>query len=86
MASKGLLRAGNVTPTTVELATGAGFATDPVLPFFLERYAAAYRAELDAFVEAVTSGTAPKPGRRGWAEGAAAGRRGDASRRRPDRW
>jgi len=59
--AKGLLRAGNVAATTVELANGAGFATDPALPFFLERYAAAYRAELDAFVEAVTSGTAPNP-------------------------
>lgn len=48
----GLLRAGNVTPTTVEVATASGFRTDPVLPFFLERYAAAYRAELDAFVRA----------------------------------
>jgi myo-inositol 2-dehydrogenase/D-chiro-inositol 1-dehydrogenase len=59
--AKGLLRAGNVTATTVELATGAGFATDPVLPFFLERYAAAYRAELDSFIKGVTSGQAPKP-------------------------
>ena len=52
--SKGLLRAGNVTPTTVELSNGAGVTTDPLLPFFLERYAAAYRAELDTFVNAVT--------------------------------
>jgi myo-inositol 2-dehydrogenase/D-chiro-inositol 1-dehydrogenase len=50
--SDGLLRAGNVLPTTVEIATASGFHTDPVLPFFLERYAAAYRAELDAFVQA----------------------------------
>ena len=48
----GLLRAGNVVPTTVELATAAGFRSDPVLPFFLERYAAAYRAELDSFIAA----------------------------------
>jgi myo-inositol 2-dehydrogenase / D-chiro-inositol 1-dehydrogenase len=48
----GLLRAGNVIPTTVERATAAGFQSDPVLPFFLERYAAAYRAELAAFVKA----------------------------------
>jgi len=57
----GLLRAGNMTATTVELATGAGFTTDPALPFFLERYAAAYRAELAAFIEAVDAGTAPIP-------------------------
>jgi myo-inositol 2-dehydrogenase / D-chiro-inositol 1-dehydrogenase len=59
--SKGLLRAGNVTATTVELATGTGFQSDPVLPFFLERYAGAYRAELGAFIAAVTSGDAPRP-------------------------
>jgi len=59
--AKGLLRAGNVTPTTVELATETGFTTDPVLPFFLERYAAAYRAELDAFVAAVEGRKAAKP-------------------------
>jgi len=50
--SGGLLQAGNVIPTTVQVATAAGFRSDPVLPFFLERYAAAYRAELDAFVKA----------------------------------
>jgi myo-inositol 2-dehydrogenase/D-chiro-inositol 1-dehydrogenase len=56
--SGGLLRAGNVFPTTVERATAMGFQTDPVLPFFLERYAAAYRAELTAFVNSV-HGRAP---------------------------
>ena len=59
--SKGLLRAGNVHMSTVEVATGAGFMADPVQNFFLERYAAAYRDELDAFLNAVTSGTAPRP-------------------------
>jgi len=59
--SGGMLRAGNMTATTVELADGRGFSTDPALPFFLERYAAAYRAELDAFVTAVTAGVAPLP-------------------------
>ncbi|MGL4241028.1 MAG: Gfo/Idh/MocA family oxidoreductase, partial [Beijerinckiaceae bacterium] len=59
--SKGLLRAGNVQETTVELATGKGFSQDPVLPFFLERYAAAYRAELDAFIAAVAKGKPPAP-------------------------
>jgi myo-inositol 2-dehydrogenase/D-chiro-inositol 1-dehydrogenase len=54
----GLLQAGNVTATTVQVATASGFRSDPVLPFFLERYAAAYRAELDAFVRAVR-GEAP---------------------------
>ena len=59
--AKGLLRAGNVNASTVELANAGGFVSDPVLPFFLERYATAYRAELDAFIAAVTHGAAPLP-------------------------
>jgi myo-inositol 2-dehydrogenase / D-chiro-inositol 1-dehydrogenase len=57
----GLLRAGNVFPTTVEYAGAAGFQTDPVLPFFLERYAGAYRNELDAFVRATTGAAPARP-------------------------
>ncbi len=59
--ANGMLRAGNVLPTTVELADATGFRTDPVLPFFLERYAAAYRAELGAFIAAVTGGAPARP-------------------------
>ena len=57
----GLLRAGNVFPTTVEHADASGFRSDPVLPFFLERYAAAYRAELDTFIAAVNGTAASWP-------------------------
>ncbi|MET0605417.1 MAG: inositol 2-dehydrogenase [Beijerinckiaceae bacterium] len=59
--SKGMLRAGNVFPTTVEKADANGFSGDPVLPFFLERYAGAYRAELDAFLTAIDKGRDPSP-------------------------
>jgi myo-inositol 2-dehydrogenase/D-chiro-inositol 1-dehydrogenase len=58
----GMLRAENQLETTVELATEAGFARDPAQHFFLERYEAAYLAEMRAFVEAVTSGSQPDPG------------------------
>ena len=57
----GMLRADNVTLTTVEVADKSGFRRDPAEPFFLERYGAAYKAELAAFVEAVSSGAAPSP-------------------------
>ena len=57
----GLLRAGNMTATTVEKADGTGFTTEPALPFFLQRYAPAYRAELDAFITAIRAGIAPMP-------------------------
>ena len=47
--SLGLLAAGNQHATTVTLAGTAGYQSDPALPFFLERYAEAYRHELVAF-------------------------------------
>jgi myo-inositol 2-dehydrogenase/D-chiro-inositol 1-dehydrogenase len=59
--SLGLLAAGNQRATTVEHASAAGYVVDPVLPFFLERYADAYRLELDAFVDAVLDGSPLAP-------------------------
>ncbi|MFE4835246.1 inositol 2-dehydrogenase [Arthrobacter sp. NPDC056691] len=60
--SEGMLQAGNVLPTTVQCSTGRGTGQgDPNLNFFLERYADAYRAELDAFVDFVISGVEPSP-------------------------
>ncbi|MDV7390071.1 Gfo/Idh/MocA family oxidoreductase, partial [Arthrospira platensis SPKY1] len=58
----GMLRAENQLETTVEIATGSGFRRDPAQHFFLERYEAAYLAEMRAFVSAVTQGTDPDPG------------------------
>jgi myo-inositol 2-dehydrogenase/D-chiro-inositol 1-dehydrogenase len=52
--AKGRLLAGNLTPTTVELANASAVSTDKPLHFFLERYASAYRLELAAFIDAVT--------------------------------
>jgi myo-inositol 2-dehydrogenase/D-chiro-inositol 1-dehydrogenase len=52
----GMLRAENRTPTTVERSTGVAVSRDKPLHFFLERYAEAYRAELDHFVTAVSKG------------------------------
>ncbi len=59
--SGGMIRAGNLHETTVELATGGGFTADPVMNFFLERYGAAYRLELAAFIDAVENGTPTSP-------------------------
>jgi myo-inositol 2-dehydrogenase/D-chiro-inositol 1-dehydrogenase len=59
--SKGMLRAGNIHETTVEEAGPKGFTTDRIENFFLERYAAAYRNELDAFLRCVKSGRTPSP-------------------------
>jgi myo-inositol 2-dehydrogenase / D-chiro-inositol 1-dehydrogenase len=59
--SKGLIAAGNRHATTVTRASEAGYVSDPALHFFLERYAEAYRAELDAFVSAVLDGKPAAP-------------------------
>jgi myo-inositol 2-dehydrogenase/D-chiro-inositol 1-dehydrogenase len=59
--SKGMVAAGNVRETTVEHAGAHGYTVDKALNFFLERYAAAYRGELDAFVTAVKSELEPNP-------------------------
>jgi myo-inositol 2-dehydrogenase/D-chiro-inositol 1-dehydrogenase len=53
--SKGRLMAGNRTATTVELADATAVSGDKPLFFYLERYAEAYRAELVAFVQAVSN-------------------------------
>ncbi len=58
----GMLRAGNVAVSTVELANASGITADPVLPFFLERYAAAYRAELDCFITKASAGPTGEDG------------------------
>ena len=38
------------------MANAGGYRSDPALPFFLERYAEAYRAELDTFINGVLDG------------------------------
>ncbi len=57
LGEEGLLQAGNPRPTTLRRAHArATAARDPLPPFFLERYAESYRAELDAFLRACTEG------------------------------
>ena len=51
--SAGMARAGNQRETLVETANDSGFTQGPALPFFLERYADAYRIQLDKFLRAV---------------------------------
>ncbi|MDE2333579.1 MAG: inositol 2-dehydrogenase [Rhodospirillales bacterium] len=49
----GLVAAGNRTATSLVHADRHGFRTDPALPFFLERYEAAYQNELATFIAAL---------------------------------
>jgi myo-inositol 2-dehydrogenase/D-chiro-inositol 1-dehydrogenase len=51
--SAGMVAAGNQTQTSLTMANSSGYRTDPALPFFLERYAAAYRAEIATFIAAL---------------------------------
>ena len=53
--SEGLLRADNQTNTSVSVAGVSGTLTEPALPFFLERYADAYRLQLDKFLRAAAT-------------------------------
>jgi myo-inositol 2-dehydrogenase/D-chiro-inositol 1-dehydrogenase len=66
----GSLEAGNMTGTTVRAASATRTeAAGPVVNFFLERYTAAYRAELAEFVAAINEDRAPAVG---YADGRAA--------------
>jgi myo-inositol 2-dehydrogenase / D-chiro-inositol 1-dehydrogenase len=58
--SLGMLRAGNVHMTTLERAGADGFVADVIQNFFIDRYVAAYAAEINAFLDAMEKGTSPK--------------------------
>ena len=49
--SAGMVQAGNHRATSVTTASADGYKTDPLLDFFMERYADAYKAELQSFVK-----------------------------------
>jgi len=74
--SKGMLQASNQPEHLVTEAAATGFATAPNRHFFLERYEAAYLAELQAFVAVLQDGSAPSPS---IADGVAAQRLADAA-------
>ncbi|HJS76835.1 MAG TPA: inositol 2-dehydrogenase [Burkholderiales bacterium] len=60
LGARGMLRAENLGETTVEHFGARGTVADRPLDFFLERYTDAYRAEMAAFVRALTQST-PMP-------------------------
>ncbi|MBV9018718.1 MAG: inositol 2-dehydrogenase [Alphaproteobacteria bacterium] len=64
LGSKGALQAENVVESTVVFSGIEGVVSDKPLPFFLERYAEAYRRELDHFVASVAGGAGPLVGGR----------------------
>lgn len=56
--ARGMIRAGNVTETTLEAWGPDGGRTDRLRPFFLDRYARAYAREVEHFAD-VIEGAAP---------------------------
>jgi myo-inositol 2-dehydrogenase / D-chiro-inositol 1-dehydrogenase len=62
--SKGQLALQNQLKHRVILGDGSGFHVAPAKHSFVERYADAYRLEMDAFVRTVKNGTPPSPN--GW--------------------
>jgi myo-inositol 2-dehydrogenase/D-chiro-inositol 1-dehydrogenase len=57
LGSKGMLQAGNHTPTEVVAWTDAGVAADKPEHFFLERYRVAYAVEMAHFFDALAKGS-----------------------------
>jgi myo-inositol 2-dehydrogenase/D-chiro-inositol 1-dehydrogenase len=56
--SKGMLQMDNLRPTTIRRwSQDVTDAREPLLNFFLERYQQAYKAELDAYIDALVKGT-----------------------------
>ncbi len=67
-ASAGMVRADNVLESTVQVFSGEGASADRLQNFFLDRYAEAYRREMDHFAD-ILDGARPRVG---YADGVAA--------------
>ena len=76
LGSKGLLQCGNHTPSEVVQWDANGIRADKPEAFFLQRYAAAYKAEMTHFFECLQSGA---PFRTTVADGVAAQKLADAA-------
>jgi len=60
--AKGLLRAGNMLSSTIEAWDEAGSQSDSLQNFFLDRYAEAYRAEMEHLVDMLDGTSGPLVG------------------------
>jgi myo-inositol 2-dehydrogenase/D-chiro-inositol 1-dehydrogenase len=67
-ASAGMVRADNVLESTTQVWSDAGVASDRLQNFFLDRYAEAYRCEMDHFADMLDG----HPAAVGYADGVAA--------------
>jgi myo-inositol 2-dehydrogenase/D-chiro-inositol 1-dehydrogenase len=62
LGAKGMLRAENLVPTTLERSGAEATCVDNPWPNFQTRYAAAYAAELSSFIRSVGRGEPPEVG------------------------
>ena len=76
LGSTGMLQCGNHTPNEVVAWNANGITADKPEAFFLQRYAAAYKAEMEHFFDCLQSG---KPFRTTVADGVAAQKLADAA-------
>jgi myo-inositol 2-dehydrogenase/D-chiro-inositol 1-dehydrogenase len=60
--AEGMLRAGNRTPTSVEMSGAKAVSRDKPFYFFVERYGESYAAEIDHFISCVEEGRRPDVG------------------------
>ena len=61
LGSDGMISAENTHQAHVQVADAKGYHEPPLLTFFMDRYQAAYTAEIAAFVGYVQDGTPPYP-------------------------
>ncbi|CAH1655527.1 MULTISPECIES: inositol 2-dehydrogenase [unclassified Chelatococcus] len=59
--SLGSVAAENQRPVSIEIATANGYLRPPLHDFFMTRYAAAYAAEIAAFIDSISSSAPPSP-------------------------
>ena len=59
--SLGAVSAENQRPVSIEVATKDGYTRPPLHDFFMTRYAAAYAAEISAFIDSLEKGTPLSP-------------------------
>jgi len=57
--SSGVVSLDNVHNNRVTVGDTAGFHAPPLMDFFMSRYAAAYEAEITAFIQAIDTGAGP---------------------------
>ena len=60
--SEGCVSAENHHQSRITVATTHGYTRPPLLDFFMNRYIAAYAAEIEHFVDCISSGTQPRTG------------------------